>query len=81
MRRLSSSNPKKLTRANDAVDENVARYQAIVVLVHLSEQVCEARFLVVHEFQELQKREDEKEEKSFMKMMMERRRELSLRPN
>jgi hypothetical protein len=46
----------KLTRANDSVDENFARYQAVVVLVHLAEQVCEARFLVVHEFQELKER-------------------------
>jgi len=43
----------ELTRANDAIDEDLTRYQAVVVLVHLTEQVCEARFLVIHELQEL----------------------------
>jgi hypothetical protein len=44
---------KKLTRVDDAINENIAWYQAVIILVHLAEQICEARFFVVHEFQEL----------------------------
>ena len=43
----------KLTRVDDSIDENVSRYQTIVVFVHFAEQVREARFFVVHELQEL----------------------------
>lgn len=43
----------KLTRIDDSIDEDFPRYQAVVVLVHLAEQICEAGLLVVHELQEL----------------------------
>lgn len=55
----------KLTRIDDSIDEDIARYQAIVVLVHLAEQIRQTWFLVVHELQELRTRR-----KIFMKMMM-----------
>jgi hypothetical protein len=44
--------PPLRTRVDYAIDENVTRYQPIVVLVHLSEQIRETRFFVIHEFQE-----------------------------
>lgn len=44
----------ELTRIDDSINENIAWYQAIVILIHLAEQVCEARFFVIHELQELQ---------------------------
>lgn len=49
----SSDLCQKLTRVDDAVDEYFAWYQAVVILIHLAEQVGEAGFLVVHELQEL----------------------------
>lgn len=57
----------RLTRVDDAVDENFARYQAVVVLVHLAEQISEARLFVVHEFQELQRecKQSENVKKAF----------------
>lgn len=42
-----------LTRIDDSVHEDVAWYQAVVVLVHFAEQVGQAGFLVVHELEEL----------------------------
>ena len=51
--KLSLISMRKLTRVDDSIDENVARYQTVVVFVHFAEQVREAGFLVVHELQEL----------------------------
>lgn len=42
-----------LTGVNDAVDKLVPRYEPVVVLVHLAEQIRQPRLLVVHELQEL----------------------------
>lgn len=58
---------KKLTRVDDAVDEYFAWYQAVVILIHLAEQVGEAGFLVVHELQEL----DEWKEKAVSGVLSE----------
>lgn len=32
---------RMLTRIDNAIDENVTRYQTIVVLVHFTEQICQ----------------------------------------
>jgi len=41
------------TRINNAIDKYVAWYKTVIILVHFTEQVCEARFFMIHEFQEL----------------------------
>lgn len=43
-----------LTRIEYAIDEDIARHHAIVVLVHLTEQIGQTRLLVVHVLEELQ---------------------------
>lgn len=47
----------KHTRVDDSIDENLTRNKSVVVLVHLAEQIREAGLLMVHELQELRKRE------------------------
>lgn len=42
------------TRFYDSVGKIVSRNQAIVIFVHLTEQICQSGFLMVHESQELQ---------------------------
>lgn len=44
---------KKLTGVDYAIDELVSGNQAVVVLVHLAEEVCQTGLLVVHELEEL----------------------------
>lgn len=39
-------------RIDDSIDEITSRDQSVVVLVHLTEEICQPRFLVVHELQE-----------------------------
>lgn len=46
----------RLTGIDYSIDEYVTRYQSIVVLVHLTEQIRQAGFLVIHEFEELRRR-------------------------
>lgn len=43
-----------LTRIEYAIDEDIARHHAIVVLVHLTEQIGQSRLLVIHVLEELQ---------------------------
>lgn len=56
---------EKLTRIDNAIDKDIPWNQTVVILVHFSEQICQPRFLVIHEFQELHL-----EQKSISKMIM-----------
>jgi hypothetical protein len=58
---LTNFSKKILTRSDDSIDEDFARYQAIVVFVHLAEQIREARLFVVHELQELREKKNDYE--------------------
>lgn len=40
------------TSVDNAIDEDVAWYQTVVVLVHFAEQIRQARLFVVHELEE-----------------------------
>lgn len=42
-----------LTGIHNSLDKIVPRNQAVVVLVHLSEEICQSGLLMIHELQEL----------------------------
>lgn len=44
---------KQRTGIDYSIDEYVTWYQAIVILVHFTEQIRQTGFFVIHEFEEL----------------------------